>query len=72
MSISIEAAELLKCFQWKSIDKQEVYNDPELLSSIKEEIEDILIYNIYLAKELDLDLDEVINDKIEKTKINIL
>lgn len=54
-SISIEAAELLECFQWSN-----KYNKPDVV----EELADILIYSISLANILDVDIDEIINDKI--------
>lgn len=55
-SISIESAELLECFQWnKNFNKKEV----------NEELADILIYCIYLADALEINIEDIINDKIE-------
>jgi len=55
-SIAIEAAELLECFQWdNNYDKKHVL----------EELADVLIYSISMADILDVDIDEIINDKIE-------
>ena len=59
-SISIEAAELLECFQWDENN----YN----LEHVKEELADVLNYSIQLATKLDLDLIEIINDKIDKNE----
>ena len=53
-SISIEAAELLECFQWNNIEH------------IHEEIADVLIYCIMLSDKLGFDLDEIILDKLAK------
>ena len=58
-SISIEAAELLECFQWSDVfDKTEVC----------EELADVLSYCIMMADELDVDIEEIVLDKLEKTK----
>ncbi|MDD4662073.1 MAG: nucleotide pyrophosphohydrolase [Candidatus Pacebacteria bacterium] len=58
-SVSIEAGELLECFQWgDSFGKQEV----------EDEIADIFSYLILLEKALDIDLIEVTKKKIEKNK----
>ncbi|MBN2100434.1 nucleotide pyrophosphohydrolase [Candidatus Dojkabacteria bacterium] len=56
-SISIEAGELLECFQWTSkYDKKEVI----------EELADILIYIALLAETLDVNIDEIVQKKIEQ------
>ena len=58
-SISIEAGELLECFQWDSdYDKTQVC----------EELADVLTYCIMMADRLDVDLEEIVMDKLEKTK----
>ena len=62
ISISIEAAELLEIFQWKT--SEEATQDFEHL---KEEIADVLIYSYMLADNLGLDIDEIIKEKLEKT-----
>ena len=59
-SISIEAAELLEHFQWGN-----VYNVDE----IAEELADVLIYCMYMADSLDLDIREIISNKMEKNAI---
>lgn len=57
-SISIEANELLECFQWS--------NDEFDLNAVKEELADVLAYCINMADTLDLDLDEIIQAKFEQ------
>ena len=59
-SISIEAAELLECFQWDENNFD--------LEHVKEELADVLNYSIQLASKLDLDLIKIINDKIDKNE----
>lgn len=56
-SISIEAGELLECFQWNSKDNN--------LNNITQELADVLIYCFYLANYYNLDIEEIINKKIE-------
>ena len=59
-SISIEAAELLEHFQWqKEYDKSEV----------AEELADVLIYCMYMADSLNLDIKEIIRNKMKKNAI---
>ena len=57
-SISIEAGELLECFQWDD----ENYD----LNHVKEELADVLCYSILLADRYGLDLDEIIQNKMKK------
>ena len=59
-SVSIEAAELLECFQWNDQPRE---GD---LEHIHEEIADVMIYCIMLANKLNLDLDDIIHDKMRK------
>ena len=59
-SISIEAGELLECFQWDS-DFDPVH--------VKEELADVYSYVLMMADELDLDLEEIMLEKLEKTKL---
>ncbi len=58
-SICIEAGELLECFQWdNNYDKEHLC----------EELADVLSYCIMLADRIDVDLEEIVLDKLEKTK----
>ena len=58
-SISIEAGELLECFQWDN------NFDPE---HVKEELADVYSYVLMMADELGADLEEITLQKIEKNK----
>ena len=58
-SISIEAAELLECFQW-SVNADD--------SRIRDELADVLTYCLMLADKNGWDPVEVILEKLEKTK----
>lgn len=57
-SISIEAAELLECFQWSSAPDQD---------RVEEELADVVTYCIHLASKLGVDLDDIVMRKLEKT-----
>ena len=59
-SICIEASELLECFQWN--------NDEYNIDNLKEELADVLNYCIQLATVLDLDIKEIILEKLKKTE----
>ena len=58
-SISIEAAELLEQFQWNS--------DPDF-EQLRDELADVLTYCLLLAKKYELDPEELVLTKLEKTK----
>lgn len=58
-SISIEAGELLECFQWNCN-----YNKEEVC----EELADVFTYCIQMAMKLNVNPEEIILKKLEKTK----
>lgn len=59
-SISIEANELLECFQW---------NDNEFdLEAVKEELADVMNYCIQMSQVLNVDIIDIINAKMDKTE----
>ncbi|RXW94732.1 nucleotide pyrophosphohydrolase [Enterococcus faecium] len=65
ISISLEASELLELFQWKT--PEEVKETQ--LERIKEELADVLIYSYMMADNLQLDLDEIIEEKLIKNNL---
>ncbi|MDF2047343.1 nucleotide pyrophosphohydrolase [Microbacterium sp. Kw_RZR3] len=58
-SISIEAAELLECFQW---------NDEADAARVREELADIVTYCILLSEKIRVDLDEIVLEKLAVTR----
>lgn len=56
-SISIEANELLECFQWD----EENYDREHVI----EELADVIVYCQDMLDVLELDVDEIVNDKME-------
>ena len=59
-SISIEANELLECFQWSDTNYD--------LENVKEELADVMNYCIQMSQVLDLDIIEIMNNKMDKTE----
>ncbi len=59
-SISIEANELLECFQWD----EEHFN----LEHVKEELADVIVYCQDMLDKLGLDADEIVNAKMTKNE----
>ncbi|ELH0986122.1 nucleotide pyrophosphohydrolase [Staphylococcus pseudintermedius] len=62
LSISLEAAELLELFQWKT--SEEVVDSQQ--ERLAEELADVLIYSYMLADNLDFNINEIIRKKLEK------
>ena len=57
-SISIEAAELLECFQW---------SPDGYLQAVKEELADVLTYCYFLAMKVGLEPDQIVLEKLAVT-----
>ena len=65
LSISLEAAELLEIFQWSGSDTMcESKKD-----KIREELADVLIYCIHMADLCDLNMDEIVQEKMKRNNI---
>lgn len=56
-SISIEAGELLECFQWSDTEYKK--------EKVAEELADVINYCVLLADKTGLDLDQIVNEKLE-------
>lgn len=65
LSVSIEAAELLENFQWKSDEVALELNS----ENIKDEIADVYIYLMMLTDNLGLDIEEIVKNKLLKNAI---
>ena len=63
-SISIEANELLECFQWSDTDYD--------IEHVKEELADVLVYCCNMLDELGLDEDEIVNAKMDQNEAKYL
>ena len=59
-SISIEANELLECFQWSDTEYD--------LEHVKEELADVIVYCQDMLDRLGLDVDEIVMSKMAKNE----
>lgn len=59
-SIAIEAGELLECFQWDDTK----YN----IEDVKDELADVMIYCLQMSDELNLNIKDIINNKMLKNE----
>ena len=59
-SISIEANELLECFQWSDTNYD--------IEAVKEELADVMNYCIQMSMVLGVDIIDIINSKMDKTE----
>ena len=60
-SISIEANELLECFQWDENNYD--------INEVKEELADVIVYCQDMLDKLGLDVDEIVNAKMDKNEV---
>ena len=60
-AISIESGELLEEFWWD--------NDNFNLQNVKEELADVMIYCIHMANALDVNIEDIINMKMDKNEL---
>ena len=64
ISMNLEAAELLEIFQWSGTDVE----CRDKLDKVWEELADVLSYCILMADVCGLDLDEIMNAKIDRNE----
>ena len=62
LAISIEASELNELFLWKDSEDADV-------DKVKEELADVLAYCLLLANKYDLDIKQIVLDKIAKNAL---
>ncbi|BCT75261.1 nucleotide pyrophosphohydrolase [Sinomonas cyclohexanicum] len=58
-SVSVEAGELLECFQW---------GQPQDIAAVRHELADVLTYCLLLADRLELDPYDIVLEKLEITR----
>ena len=64
ISMNLEAAELLEIFQWSGTDVE----CRDKLDKVREELADVLSYCILMADVCGLDLDEIMNAKVDRNE----
>ena len=65
ISSSLEASELLELFQWKQAEEVTTKS----LNRIEEELADVFIYSIMLADNLGLNIEKIIDEKLENNAV---
>lgn len=69
MSISIEASELMELFQWKdNVSIEKVKSDEDLMSKIRDELADVILYSLSMAQRLEIDIEEAVLEKLEENR----
>ena len=62
LAISIESSELVEAFLWKSAESVPA-------EKVKEEIADVFAYLIMLANHYNLDLEQVVREKVQQNEV---
>ena len=69
ISMSIEVAELLELFQWKTTEEiKEFLKNNEKYQKTCEELADIIIYCLDMSKILDADISEIVKKKLDQNE----
>ena len=64
--LSLEAAEVLEHFLWKNGDKVTAYLEAGGTAEIRKELADVMIYLLFMAHDLGIDLEQAVLDKLEE------
>lgn len=67
MALSVEASELVECFQWLT-EEQSRSLTPKQLAVVTDEIADVQLYLIRLADKVGVDIGAAIEQKITKNE----
>lgn len=67
MALSVEASELVECFQWLTEEQSRSLN-AEQLAAVTDEIADVQLYLIRLADKVGIDISVAIEQKIKKNE----
>ena len=65
ISLSLEASEVLELFQWKSHEEIEQYLKTHK-QDLSDELADVLAYLLLIANDLDIDLPQAFEKKMQK------
>jgi len=66
ISLSIEAAELLEWFQWRTNEEIDAQLQTDKRIALEDELADVAVYLSYLCHDLGIDLDQAIANKVAK------
>ncbi len=65
MALAVEASELMEHFQWLS-EEQSSQLDDEKLAEVKDELADVFLYSLLLAKRLNVDIYDASLQKMQR------
>lgn len=66
MALSIEANELMEALLWfNNPSSDAIRDDPDVMDAVREELADVVIYALGLANQLDIDLTEAVEAKLQ-------
>jgi dCTP diphosphatase len=69
VSMSIEAAELLELFQWRTVEEiKEMIKNNEKYQRVCEELADIIIYCLDISEILNADVSEIVKKKLKQNE----
>ena len=66
ISLSIEAAELLEWFQWRNKTEIKQLLETDKREALEDEIADVAVYLSYLCHDLNIDIEQAIQRKMQK------
>ncbi|AUZ84087.1 nucleotide pyrophosphohydrolase [Methylophaga nitratireducenticrescens] len=66
ISLSIEAAELLEWFQWRNMTEIKQMLETDKREALEDEIADVAVYLSYLCHDLNIDIEQAIQRKMQK------
>ena len=69
ISLSVEAAELLEIFQWKTNEEVAALITTESKQRIEDEVADVAIMLSFLCHDLSIDLNSAVRSKLEKNEV---
>lgn len=66
VGLSLEASEVLEHFLWKNNAQVSAYLEAGGTSALKKEMADVMIYLLFMAHDLGIDLEQAVLDKLEE------
>ena len=68
MALSVEASELLECFQWLTEEESSSLNEDQLAAVI-DEVADVQLYLVRLADKVGINIQDAVEQKMKKNEM---
>lgn len=68
MALSVEASELLECFQWLTEEESSSLNEDQL-AAVMDEIADVQLYLVRLADKVGINIQDAVEQKMKKNEM---